>query len=100
MIFLFYKVPQKHIKAYSALHNQKANVVEGFVQGFDPMPETGHKYETFYVDSVKFWFSDYVIGDVGYNNAKSKGGVIDDSLYVRIHYFFGTNDILKLEIKK
>lgn len=102
LLFLFYKVPQKNMKAYNVFYNQKANVVEGFIRDFEPMPKSGRKNEVFYVDSIKFAFSDYYIGGVGYNNAKSKGGFIDDSLYVRIHYydFSGTNEILKLEIQK
>lgn len=55
--------------------NGDYQIVEGYVENFDPMPHGGHKYETFEIDGVKFGYSDYT-SMIGYHNAKSHGGVI------------------------
>ena len=50
-------------------------IVEGYVENFDPMPYSGHKHESFEINGIKFEYSDYSV-QFGYNNTKSHGGVI------------------------
>src|SRR4051812_1503487 len=52
-------IKEKHLKA-----------VTGVVSRFDPMPHSGHKYESFYVDSAYFEYSDFQIIE-GFHNTKS-----------------------------
>lgn len=87
---------------YKIYNSNKLLKTEGYVTNYHPMPSSGHDTERFTVNHVNFTYSDYVISDLGYNNAKSKGGVINDNLYVRIHYYKSKkrNVILKLEIMK
>lgn len=62
-------------KTVIAYQNGDYQIVEGYVENFDPMPHGGHKYETFEINGVKFGYSDYT-SMIGYHNAKSHGGVI------------------------
>lgn len=60
--------------------------VEGYVEDFHPMPETGHDRESFTVGGVEFAYSDYQ-SQFGYHNARSLGGVITgDGQHLRIGY--------------
>lgn len=63
-------------------------IVVGYVENFDPMPPEGHKEESFDISGVHFSYSDYTVM-TGYNNAKSKGGVITgDGQYLKIGYVY------------
>ena len=60
--------------------------VEGWVEDFHPMPETGHDTESFTLGGVKFAYSDYQ-SQFGYHNARSLGGVITgDGQHLKIGY--------------
>src|SRR5438132_9890049 len=43
----------------NALKENRAEIVEGVVSNFHPMPYTGHADESFEVNGVKFEYSDY-----------------------------------------
>jgi len=80
--------------------NTPANLVEGPVENFHPMPFTGHDTEHFTVEGVRFDYSDYEITP-GFNQTRSHGGPIRPGLYVRIHYVTLSGEgatIVKLEI--
>ena len=63
-------------------------LVEGYVENFDPMPYEGHDFESFEIDGVKFFYSDYNV-TVGYNKTKSHGGVISgNGQHLRIKYIY------------
>lgn len=63
-------------------------IVEGYVENFDPMPSAGHKNESFEIDGVLFSYSDYSASP-GYHNAKSHGGVITgDGQHLKIGYVY------------
>lgn len=63
-------------------------IVEGFVEDFEPMPYDGHGNESFEIKGVKFSYSDY-INICGYNNAKSHGGVIvGNGQHLKIGYIY------------
>ncbi len=82
-----------------AYENGEYEVVEGYVENFDPMPGEGHKDESFEINSVKFSYSDYTI-TFGYNNAKSHGGVIEgNGQHLKIGYvvYYGQNTIVYIE---
>jgi hypothetical protein len=74
-----------------------AQVVEGIVTNFKPMPATGHAMEKFCVSDACFEYSDYVIVS-GFNNTASHGGPVREGLPVRVTYI--GNSILKLEVAK
>lgn len=60
--------------------------VEGYVEDFHPMPETGHDTESFTLGGVEFAYSDYQ-SQFGYHNARSLGGVITgDGQHLKIGY--------------
>lgn len=69
-----------------AYHRGEYEVVEGYVENFDPMPYEGHSNESFEINGIHFSYSDYEIHQ-GYHNAKSHGGVITgDGQYLKIGY--------------
>lgn len=90
-----------------AMRNGNYKTVEGTVENYIPMPEEGHKQESFDVGGVHFEFSDYSLTIQGYHNAASHGGAIRPNLHVRIKYYqnyyekriLAGNDIVKLEIQ-
>jgi hypothetical protein len=84
-------------RAVSAIRNNRAQVIEGVVTDFKPMPYTGHAMESFVVQGVRFDYSDYVI-TAGFNNTSSHGGPIREGLPVKIWHLGG--EILRLDIKK
>jgi len=84
-------------RASGAMRSNQAEVVEGMVTQFKPMPYTGHAMESFVVDGVMFKYSDYVI-TAGFNNTASHGGPIREGLPVKIWHLGG--EILRLDVKK
>jgi hypothetical protein len=72
-----------------------ANIVEGLVTNFVPMPVTGHAMESFCVKAVCFNYSDFAV-TAGFNRTSSHGGPIREGLPVRVTYL--GNTILKLEV--
>lgn len=90
--YMLYDMYKKTVVAYQ---NDDYQIVEGYVENFDPMPYGGHKYETFEINGVKFKYADYRIM-VGYHNAKSHGGVIKrDGQYLKIGYVrYGNENII------
>lgn len=86
-------------KTIVAYNNDDYEIVEGYVENFDPMPYEGHKDESFEINGVKFSYSDYNI-TFGYNNAKSHGGVIEgNGQHLKIGYVInnGENIIVYIE---
>jgi hypothetical protein len=83
--------------AVSALKEYSAEVIEGRVTDFHPMPYTGHGDESFVLNGVKFEYSDYVV-TAGFNNTASHGGPIHEGLAVRIWHHRGR--ILRLDINE
>ena len=69
-------------------------IVEGYVENFDPMPRQGHKNESFDIDGIHFSYSDNRVM-TGYHNTKVKGGVITgNGQYLKIGYISrGTDDL-------
>jgi hypothetical protein len=80
-----------------AARNGKAEVVEGQVKEFVPMPYQGHANESFVVNGHRFSYSDYDLTK-GFNQSQSHGGPIKEGLQVRIEHVDGK--IIKLEIPK
>jgi len=62
-------------KTVGAYNRGDYEIIEGYVENFDPMPYEGHANESFEINGVKFEYSDYDVIQ-GYNNTKSHGGVI------------------------
>jgi hypothetical protein len=80
-----------------ALRDGRAELVEGTVTEFVPMPPEGHAEESFKVDGEVFHYSDYLING-GFNNTASHGGPIREGLHVRIWHVDGR--IARLEIAR
>jgi hypothetical protein len=86
-----------YIAARNALISGRANVVEGVVTDFRPMPYEGHARESFVVAGKEFSYSDFGV-TAGFNNTRSHGGPIDKGVYVRVTH--RGNTILRLEIAR
>ena len=72
----------------TAYNSGDYEIVEGYVENFDPMPPEGHKTESFDIEGVHFSYSDYSVM-TGYHNAKSKGGVITgNGQHLKIGYIY------------
>jgi hypothetical protein len=68
--------------------NGTYQVVEGYVEDFEPMPYEGHKHESFRIKDVYFEYSDDNIQS-GYHNTKSHGGVIrGNGQYLKVGYVY------------
>lgn len=77
-----------HDRVIGAYQRGEYQTVEGYVENFDPMPYEGHAEESFEINGVKFFYSDYSI-QPGYRNAKSHGGVITgDGQHLKIGYVY------------
>jgi len=90
----------EYFKTKSVYDNKLYQTTVGIVENYHPMPASGHDSERFIVNGIEFEFSDFDIGDYGYNNAASLGGAIKEGLKVSIGFFNNghKNVILKLEI--
>ncbi|MEO8286364.1 MAG: hypothetical protein ABI670_07980 [Chloroflexota bacterium] len=91
-----------HSQAIDALQTGTASVTEGQVISVITM--AGGKAQSFTVSGVRFTYSEYS-ESVGYHHTTTHGGVINEGIYVRIHYMYIEGDpsepaILKLETKK
>jgi hypothetical protein len=86
-----------YFKLKDVLVRDQAEVLEGRVTNFRPMPWSGHPMESFTVCGVTFSYSDFV--ETGaFNNATSHRGPIREGLWVRISHV--GNAIARLEIAR
>ncbi len=91
-------------------HNEQANalksaekagrlsVIEGCLQHFHPMPETGHDEEQIEVGGQVFTYSDYIETTPAFNRTESHGGPIHADSKVRLA--FSGNDIVRVEVQQ
>ncbi|MCE9588880.1 MAG: hypothetical protein K8R57_11280 [Verrucomicrobia bacterium] len=84
-----------HNKLSKALRENRCLITEGVVTEFNPMPLSGHGYESFIVSGNKFQYSDYIISP-GFRKTQAHGGTVRKGVYVRVYYV--GNDIARLEI--
>lgn len=83
-LFQFYM----YKKTVGAYRRGAYETVEGYVENFHPMPYAGHDRESFEIDGVKFFYSDYNI-ITGYHNTRSHGGVITgEGQHLKIGYVY------------
>jgi len=87
----------EYLSLKSAKDKGRAQVVEGRVINFIPMPAEGHAMEKFCVQDRCFEYSDFAI-TAGFNNTASHGGPIKEGLPVRVTYVGSA--IVKLEVPK
>jgi len=87
----------EYAKVRDALLRGRAEVVEGRVEDFSPMPYSGHATEHFTVCGVPFAYSDYVI-TAGFNQTSSHGGPVRAGSWVRITHVGSI--IARLEIAR
>jgi len=80
------------------LQSGEYQIAEGIVENFDPIPEEGHKHESFDVAGQHFEYSDFDLSRGGFNNAASHGGPIRAGLYVRISHVKGV--IVRIEVRR
>jgi hypothetical protein len=83
-------------RALYLMRSGRAQVVEGVVTDFAPMPYTGHAMESFTVNGTRFEYSDYVL-TAGFNNTSSHGGPVKEGLPVKIWHVNG--EILRLDAR-
>lgn len=96
-LVVFTVTGRESARVRDALRHGRAEIVEGRVQGFKPMPYAGHADEHFTVCGVPFSYSDYVVTE-GFNRSSSHGGPVREGLWVRITY---VGDLIaRLEIAK
>ena len=75
-------------KIVGAYNRGEYQIVEGYVENFDPMPYSGHTKESFEINDIEFFYSDYN-HHPGYNNTKSHGGVIKkNGQHLKIGYVY------------
>ena len=75
-------------KTVGAYKRGDYQIVEGYVENFDPMPYDGHKHESFEIDGVLFSYSDYDV-QPGYNNTRSHGGIIKgNGQHLKVGYVY------------
>jgi len=95
---------QPYTDAERVLRENRALVVEGPVENFEPEQFGGSKDEQFTVQQVVFRYSSSDLSNPGYKQASGLTGPLRPGLPVRVHYFHDPardqNIILKLEIKK
>ena len=84
--------PHGILKAY---REGRFEVVEGAVESFKPMPDYGYKDESFTVNGREFSYSSFE-ATVGFNHTSSKGGPIEDGIFVRVSHV--GNAIVKPEV--
>lgn len=84
-----------HRRLVTTLAEGRADVVEGEVTDFVPMPAGGHGVERFCVEQRCFSYSDYHITGA-FNQTASHGGPIRSGLHVRVTYV--GDDIVRLEV--
>jgi len=87
----------EYLRLTRALTSGAANVVEGRVESFDPMPYTGHKDVSFVVAGKRFRYSDFEATSA-FNKSKSHGGPIDEGVQVRVWYV--GNRIVRLAVAR
>lgn len=85
-----------YLRAIRAMRSNQAETVVGRVNRFKPMPFSGHAMESFAVNGVEFYYSDYAV-TAGFNNTASHGGPIREGLPVKIWYLAG--EILRLDVE-
>ncbi|XYH96907.1 hypothetical protein ACMHYB_55575 [Sorangium sp. So ce1128] len=90
----------RYFQLKGALRSNRAEVVEGPVEHFHPMPDAGRDKERFSVQGVPFAYSDGAHTGA-FNRSRAKGGPIEEGLQVRIHYLHLDNEnlILRLETR-
>jgi hypothetical protein len=76
--------------------NSSLAFVEGCLQGFHPMPASGHDDERVQVRGIRFSYSDYDESTPAFNNTESHGGPIHADSAVKIWY--AGNSIVKLAV--
>lgn len=84
-----------HLRLSAALRRGHCVVTEGVVTEYQPMPPTGHGFESFVVSGKRFDYSDYVLS-AGFHKTALRGSPIREGVYVRIHHV--GNEIARLEI--
>lgn len=84
--FILVDQVDQYNKIVVAYQNGDYQIVEGYVENFHPMPESGHDHEHFEIDGTYFEYSDFT-AQQGYHNALSRGGVITgNGQHLRIGY--------------
>lgn len=74
------------------------SVVEGCLQHFHAMPQTGHDEEKIEVDGHVFTYSDYDLSTGGFNTTESHGGPIHADSRVRLA--FSGDVIVRVEVQQ
>ncbi len=105
IVIMMIRVPEiisqeRYLK--NAIHQKNYIVLEGKIEEFSQYNESGHTFESFTVNNVRFEYSDYILGK-GFNQISQNNGpmlkIHNENRKVRISYIRKKNHnfILKLE---
>jgi hypothetical protein len=84
-----------HLRLRKAVRDGTAQLIEGYVTHFSPMPYEGHADESFVINGNTLAYSDFNVTGC-FNNTSSHGGPIREGLRIRI---WVVNDcIARLEV--
>lgn len=87
-IFVFSFHFDMYRAAINAYRSGQYEIVEGYVENFDPLSEEEKGSESFEINGVRFFYSDTKI-ITGYHNTKKNGGVITgNGQYLKIGYIY------------
>ena len=88
MVLILQNLLEMHRKVIIPYANGQYEIVEGYVHNFIPMPPEGHSHEMFDIGDIHFEYSDNLVS-VGYNKAKTNGGVIrGNGQYLKVGYVY------------
>jgi len=108
MIVMLVRIPEilsEERKFKNVIRQKNYKVVEGKIERFSNYNESGHVFERFIVNEVRFEYSDYILGK-GFNHTSKNNGPIlkihQEDRRVRISYIRKDDDnlILKLEVEE
>ena len=83
------------------IKTQNFLIVQGEIENFTHRPESGHVFESFTVQGVKFEYSDYIVINGFHQTSENNGPIRENGQQVRISYIERNNEtlIMKLEMK-
>ena len=92
--FVSYTYRYFHLRSAEAA--KQFNIAAGCLEGFHPMPASGHENEVFKVDGRQFSYSDFNLTPA-FHNAESHGGPVHSDSQVRVGDV--GDDIIRLEVR-
>ena len=101
MVINIPKVISSERELKEVIENKNILIVQGEIDNFSQTPESGHIFESFTVNGIKFKYSDYIVIDGFHQTYRNNGPIKQNGQQVRISYIERDNEnlIMKIEIK-